>query len=105
MYPVAPTRLIKNSDHRRTLRGKEVAAATVVIQPKLDLILAGLAVKVAHRLPKNTVREQWGNRPYLLLTQTAASNLGQPEIGTQHGEHYADVGAIDTRILLAHSKP
>jgi class 3 adenylate cyclase len=61
--------------------------------------LLGPAVNVAHRLLKNTVRERWANRPYLLLTQTAASNLGQPEIGTAHGEQYADVGAIDTRIV------
>jgi class 3 adenylate cyclase len=61
--------------------------------------LLGPAVNVAHRLLKNTVRERWGNRPYLLLTQTAASNLGQPEVGDTHPEHYADVGAIDTRIV------
>lgn len=61
--------------------------------------LLGPAVNVAHRLLKNTVRERWGSRPYLLLTQAAASGLDQPEIGDAHPEHYADVGAIDTRVV------
>ena len=61
--------------------------------------LVGPAVNAAHRLLKNTVREQIGPRPYVLLTQPAASNLGLPEVGLAHREHYPDVGSIDVRIL------
>ena len=72
----------------------------VVRQPiggSADLI--GPAVNVAHRLLKNTVRDRVGYRPYLLLTQAAASKLGQPEAGIAHRESYPDVGPIDVRIL------
>jgi class 3 adenylate cyclase len=48
--------------------------------------LLGPAVNVAHRLLKNTVRERWGSRPYLLLTQAAAAGLGLAETGTSHTE-------------------
>ena len=61
--------------------------------------LMGPAVNVVHRLLKNTVRQRLGYRPYLLLTQVAASKLGDPEIGDAHREDYPDVGAIDVRIV------
>ncbi|HYM84599.1 MAG TPA: DUF2652 domain-containing protein [Candidatus Dormibacteraeota bacterium] len=61
--------------------------------------LVGPAVNVAHRLLKNTVRERIGHRPYLLLSQAAASALGDAELGIAHREEYPDVGAIDVRIV------
>jgi hypothetical protein len=61
--------------------------------------LIGPAVVVAHRLLKNSVRDLIGSRPYLLLTQPAASWLGVPGGGTAHQERYADIGSIDARVL------
>jgi hypothetical protein len=61
--------------------------------------LLGPAVTVAHRLLKNTVREQIGQRPYLFMTQAAATGLGLPGIGLEHAEDYPDVGRIEGRII------
>ena len=61
--------------------------------------LAGPAVNVAHRLLKNTVRERMGSRPYVLLTQAAASRLALPEVGLAHHENYADVGPVEVRLV------
>ena len=61
--------------------------------------LVGPAVNVAHRLLKNTVRTKVGSRPYVLLTQSAASQLGQAGIGMAHQETYPDVGPIELRII------
>ena len=61
--------------------------------------LLGPAVTVAHRLLKNTVREQIGARAYVLLTDAAAGPLGLSDIGLAHHEEYADTGRIDARIV------
>jgi hypothetical protein len=61
--------------------------------------LLGPAVTVAHRLLKNTIRDEIGYRPYLFLTAPAASALGVPQIGTAHGETYPDAGTIEGRVL------
>jgi class 3 adenylate cyclase len=61
--------------------------------------LLGPAVTMAHRLLKNTVREQIGPRPYLFMTEAAATGLGLPAIGIAHGEDYADAGHVAGRIL------
>jgi hypothetical protein len=61
--------------------------------------LLGPAVTVAHRLLKNTIRDQIGYRPYLFLTEPAASALGLPDVGTAHAETYADAGTIEGRVL------
>jgi class 3 adenylate cyclase len=61
--------------------------------------LLGPAVTIAHRLLKNTIRERIGYRPYLFLTDTAATALGLPEIGIAHREAYADAGQVDGRIV------
>src|SRR6476620_1115341 len=50
--------------------------------------LLGPAVTVAHRLLKNTVREQIGARPYLLMTDAAAGPLGLSAVGLTHHEEY-----------------
>jgi hypothetical protein len=62
--------------------------------------LLGPAVTIAHRLLKNTIRDEIGYRPYLFLTQPAASALGLPDVGTAHGETYADAGTIEGRVLV-----
>jgi class 3 adenylate cyclase len=61
--------------------------------------LLGPAVTLAHRLLKNTIRERIGFRPYLFLTDAAATALGSPEVGLAHGEEYPDVGPIQGRIV------
>ena len=61
--------------------------------------LLGPAVTVAHRLLKNTIRERIGFRPYLFLTDAAATALGVSEVGLAHREEYPDVGRIQGRIL------
>jgi len=67
--------------------------------------LLGPAVTVAHRLLKNTVRERIGNRPYLLLTDDAATALGLPAIGVAHQDEYPDVGHIDSRVVELDARP
>ena len=61
--------------------------------------LLGPAVTVAHRLLKNTVRDRIGARPYIFMTDAAATGLGLPEIGLAHGEDYADAGQVQGRIV------
>ncbi|MFL5685401.1 MAG: DUF2652 domain-containing protein [Chloroflexota bacterium] len=61
--------------------------------------LLGPAVTVAHRLLKNTVRERIGHRPYLFVTDAAATGLGMSGIGLGHGEDYPDAGRIEGRIV------
>ncbi len=61
--------------------------------------LLGPAVTIAHRLLKNTVRERIGFRPYLFLTETAATGLGLSQAGLAHHEEYPDTGPIEGRIL------
>jgi class 3 adenylate cyclase len=61
--------------------------------------LLGPAVTVAHRLLKNTVRDRIGARPYLFMTDAAATALGLQGIGLAHGEAYPDAGQIQGRIV------
>jgi class 3 adenylate cyclase len=61
--------------------------------------LLGPAVTVAHRLLKNTVRERIGYRPYLFLTDAAATALGLSQVGLAHVEEYPDAGRIQGRIV------
>ena len=61
--------------------------------------LLGPAVTVAHRLLKNTVRDRIGVRPYLFMTDAAATGLGLQGIGLAHGEEYPDAGQIKGRIV------
>ena len=64
-----------------------------------DSDLLGPAVTVAHRLLKNTVRDRIGTRPYLFMTDAAATGLGLHGIGLAHGEEYPDAGQIKGRIV------
>jgi class 3 adenylate cyclase len=61
--------------------------------------LLGPAVTVAHRLLKNTIRDEIGYRPYLFLTEPTAAALGLTDVGTAHGETYPDAGTITGRVL------
>jgi class 3 adenylate cyclase len=61
--------------------------------------LLGPAVTVAHRLLKNTVRARIGSRPYLSLTDAAATGLGLTGVGLSHAEEYPDTGRIEGRIV------
>ncbi len=61
--------------------------------------LLGPAVTVAHLLLKNGVHGRIGVRPYLLLTDAAATGLRLPGIGVAHDETYPTVGRIDGRIV------
>jgi class 3 adenylate cyclase len=61
--------------------------------------LLGPTVNVAHRLLKNTVRARIGARPYLFMTDAAATGLGLSQSGLAHGEEYPDAGRIEGRII------
>lgn len=61
--------------------------------------LLGPAVTVAHRLLKNAIRERIGVRPYLFLTDAAATGLGLSDVGLEHHEAYPDALPIDGRIV------
>jgi hypothetical protein len=64
-----------------------------------DSDLLGPAVTVAHRLLKNTIRSRIGSRPYLFLTDAAATALGLSRVGLAHHEEYPDTGPIHGRIV------
>lgn len=61
--------------------------------------LLGPAVTVAHRLLKNTIRSRIGARPYLFVTDAAASALGSTDVGVAHAEEYPDAARIQGRIV------
>ena len=61
--------------------------------------LLGPAVTVAHRLLKNTIRDRIGFRPYLFLTDAAATGLGLSEVGFAHSEEYPDAGVVTGRVI------
>jgi class 3 adenylate cyclase len=61
--------------------------------------LLGPAVNVAHRLLKNSIQTRLGYRPYLFLTDAAASGLNLAEPGVEHREDYADVGPVHGRVV------
>jgi class 3 adenylate cyclase len=61
--------------------------------------LLGPAVTVAHRLLKNTIRDQIGYQPYLFVTDAAATGLNLSEAGLVHREEYADAGPVAGRVV------
>ena len=66
--------------------------------------LLGPSVNLAHRLLKNTIRERIGSRPYIFVTDAAATALAIPEVGVAHGEVYADAGEIQGRVIELDSR-
>lgn len=107
-FIAARTRAIPSSDHVCTAcpavahldlkivlhRGVAVRQA---VGPGSDLL--GPAVTVAHRLLKNTIRARIGARPYLFMTDAAASALDSMDVGLAHAEEYADAGRVEGRIV------
>lgn len=61
--------------------------------------LLGPAVTAAHRLLKNSVRSAIGVRPYLLITDAAASGLGLGAAGVAHTDSYPDIGVVSSRVI------
>jgi hypothetical protein len=61
--------------------------------------MLGPAVTVAHRLLKNRIRERIGYRPYLFVTDAAATGLGLAGIGLAHREEYPEAAAVEGLIL------
>ena len=61
--------------------------------------LLGSSVTVAHRLLKNTIRDRIGFRPYLFLTDPAATGLGLSGAGLVRTEEYPHAGRIQGRIV------
>jgi len=63
------------------------------------------AVNLVHRLLKNTVNAAIGARPYLLLTEPAATGLGLAGTGRPHEETYPDLGAVAAEIFELRGDP
>ncbi|MBM7503450.1 DUF2652 domain-containing protein [Agromyces aurantiacus] len=61
--------------------------------------LLGPAVTVAHRLLKNGIRDRIGYRPYLFVTDAAATGLGVTGVGLAHQEQYPDAAEVRGSIL------
>ena len=61
--------------------------------------LHGPAVTLVHRLLKNHVAARIGARPYLFVTDAAASHLGLADTGVAHVETYPDAGDVAGRIV------
>ena len=107
-FIAARTRAIPSSDHVCTacpavayLDLKVVLHRGVAVRQAVgsgsDLL--GPAVTVAHRLLKNTIRSRIGARPYLFMTDAAASAMGSKDVGLAHTEEYADAGRVPGRIV------
>lgn len=88
--PVASTLWLKMLLHRGF--GVQVAGGS-------HTELHGPAVTLVHRLLKNHVAARIGARPYLFVTDAAASPLGLADAGVAHVETYPDAGDVAGRIV------
>jgi class 3 adenylate cyclase len=88
--PVVGSLDLKMVLHRGQVIRQSIGAGTEFLGP---------AVNVAHRLLKNSIQARLGYRPYLFLTDAAASGLNLVEPGIEHREDYADVGPIHGRVV------
>lgn len=88
--PVVGSLDLKMVLHRGRVVRQTVGSRTEILGP---------AVNVAHRLLKNTIQARIGYRPYLFVTDAAATGLGLVQVGLEHREEYPDVGAIGGRIV------
>ena len=88
--PVVGSLDLKMVLHRGRVVRQTVGSRTEILGP---------AVNVAHRLLKNSIQARIGARPYLFVTDAAATGLGLMQAGLEHHEEYADVGSIRGRIL------
>jgi hypothetical protein len=87
--------VVATLDLKMVLHRGQVVRQTIGTQSEL----LGPAVNVVHRLLKNTIQARLGYRPYLFLTDAAASGLNLVEPGVEHREDYADVGAVRGRVV------
>lgn len=87
--------VVGNLDLKMVLHRGRVVRQTVGSRTEI----LGPAVNVAHRLLKNTIQARIGARPYLFLTDAAATGLGISDVGVEHQEDYPDVGPIGGRIV------
>jgi len=88
--PVVATLDLKMVLHRGRVVRQQIGSQTELLGP---------AVNVVHRLLKNNVHAHLGNRPYLLITDAAATGLHLGESGVAHSESYADVGDVHGRVV------
>lgn len=88
--PVVGSLDLKMVLHRGRVVRQTVGSRTEILGP---------AVNVAHRLLKNTIQARIGARPYLFVTDSAATGLGLTQAGVEHEEEYVDVGSIRGRIV------
>lgn len=88
--PVAGTLWLKMLLHRGF--GVQVAGGS-------HTELHGPAVTLVHRLLKNHVSARIGARPYLFVTDAAATRLGLAAAGVGHVETYPDAGVVAGRIV------
>ena len=88
--PVVANLDLKMVLHRGQAVRQKVGAQTEILGP---------AVNVVHRLLKNSIQARLGYRPYLFLTDAAASGLLLAEAGMEHREDYADVGSVSGRVV------
>ena len=88
--PVVGSLDLKMVLHRGRVVRQTVGSRTEILGP---------AVNVAHRLLKNSIQARIGARPYLFVTDAAATGLGLRQAGLEHREEYADVGSISGRIV------
>jgi class 3 adenylate cyclase len=88
--PVVGSLDLKMVLHRGQVVRQSIGAQTELLGP---------AVNVAHRLLKNSIQARLGYRPYLFLTDAAASGLNLAEPGVEHREDYPDVGPVHGRVV------
>jgi class 3 adenylate cyclase len=108
-------RFVARREEARPSADHDCRACSVVIDLDLKMVLhrgqavrqtvgthtelLGPAVNVAHRLLKNDIQSRIGRRPYLFLSDAAATGLGLSDVGLGHTETYPDVGSIEGRIV------
>ena len=94
--PVVATLDLKMVLHRGRVVRQTIGSQTELLGP---------AVNVVHRLLKNSVYARLGHRPYLLMTDAAATGLHLVESGVEHTESYADVGDVHGRVVALAAGP
>ena len=93
--------VVASLDLKMVLHRGQVVRQTIGSQSEL----LGPAVNVAHRLLKNSIQARLGYRPYLFLTDAAASGLDLAEPGVEHREDYPDVGPVRGRVVPLGAEP
>ena len=76
--------------HRGEYAEHDVAGRTELIGP--DVVLA-------HRLLKNSIREETGIASYAFFTDSAFAGAATPQDSREHSERYDDAGEVDGRVI------